>query len=176
MAHKTNVRILALILAVMAILTCFVSCSDKRKDGEEEPSQTEAQTQAPMGDFVPPPFEKEVEEGIPYIKNPGSVGYRELDAQAYKVSVCGKVVIQDGKADLYFTNPESNKVWLKLRIFNSAGEVIAETGLVCPGEYLRTVTFDKIPASGEKISIKIMGYEPHTYYSAGAATLNTVVS
>ena len=173
MAHKLNVRVLALILAVIAIFTCFVSCSDKQEDGgQAETTQQQQQT----GTFVPPEFDKGVIKGTPYIKNPQAVGYSELDAQAYKLSICGKVTVEDGKADIYFTNPKSNDVWLKLRIFNEAGEIIAETGLVCPGEYLQTITFDKVPASGDKITIKVMGYEPHTYYSAGAADINTVVS
>ena len=30
-------------------------------------------------------------------------------------------------------------------------------------------------AAGEKIKLKIMGYEPETYFSAGSATLNTAI-
>lgn len=43
-----------------------------------------------------------------------------------------------------------------------------------PNEYLKAVTFTTAPQSGAKIKLKIMAYEPETYYSAGAVTLNTV--
>ena len=168
MAHKTNIRILALILAIIAMLFCFVSCGEKGNGNDE--------TQAPQrGEFVPPPFEKAVVKGAPEIADPNAVGYAELDARAYKVAICGKVKLNEGKADVYFTNPESNDVWLKLRVLNEAGEIIAETGIVMPGEYLKTITFTKAVSVGDKITIKIMGYEPHTYYSKGEANLNTFI-
>ncbi len=169
MAQKTNIRILALVLAIIAMLFCFVSC------GENDNNNGETQSQQ-RGEFVPPPFEKAVVKGTPEIADPNAVGYAELDARAYKVAICGKVVVNDGKADVYFTNPESNNVWLKLRVLNEAGQIIAETGIVMPGEYLKTITFTKVPSSGDKVTIKIMGYEPHTYYSKGEATLNTFIS
>ena len=40
---------------------------------------------------------------------------------------------------------------------------------------LKYVTLSKTPEVGTKIKLKIMGYEPHTYYSAGAASLNTQI-
>ena len=42
-------------------------------------------------------------------------------------------------------------------------------------EYVQTVTFDTVPESGAAIRLKIMAYKPDTYYSAGAATLNTTM-
>ena len=55
------------------------------------------------------------------------------------------------------------------------GEVLGETGLIRPGEYVQAVTFDAIPVSGTAISMKVMAYEPETYHSAGAVTLNTTI-
>ena len=51
--------------------------------------------------------------------------------------------------------------------------ILGETGLVRPGEYVQTVALTTIPKSGTPITLKIMAYEPDTYYSAGAASLNT---
>ena len=79
------------------------------------------------------------------------------------------------KMDLYFTNDDGNGVWLKLRIFDGEGNIIAETGIIKPNEYVKTVTFDTVPEKGSAVKLKIMAYEPDTYYSAGAVTLNTVV-
>ena len=58
---------------------------------------------------------------------------------------------------------------------HQSGELLGETGLIRPGEYVQSVTFDTVPASGATISMKVMAYEPETYHSAGAVTLNTTI-
>ena len=131
-------------------------------------------TQSPaQEEFIPPPFEESAVSGIPDV--PEELGWQELDAQAFQVGVCGAVVLEGSQADVWLTNPESNTVWLKLRIMDENGTVLGETGLIRPGEYVQSVTFDTVPASGATISMKVMAYEPETYHSAGAVTLNTVV-
>ena len=120
------------------------------------------------GEFTPPPFDAAAVVGTPTV--PDGLGYSELDCQAYKVSLCGKLTAQ---GDLWLTNPESNDVWLKVRVLDGSGNILGETGLVRPGEYVRTVTLTAIPKSGTPITLKIMAYEPDTYYSAGAVSLNT---
>lgn len=124
--------------------------------------------------FVPPPFDEQAIRGVPEV--PSEIGWSELDAQVYKASVCGVVTVADGKADIWFTNPESNTVWLKLRILDADGNILGETGLIRPGEFIRSVSFEVIPQPGDTIGLKLMAYEPETYYSAGSATLNTVVA
>lgn len=104
------------------------------------------------------------------------LGWQELDAQAYKVGICGKFVPNGNAADVWLYNPESNSVWLKVRVLDSKGNTLGETGLVKPGEYVQSVTLDTVPQSGAAITLKIMAYEPDTYQSAGAVGLNTTVS
>ena len=105
-----------------------------------------------QGEFTPPPFDASAVSGTPEV--PEELGWQELDAQAFRVSVCGAVVSEGSQADVWLTNPESNTV--------------------C-GEYVQSVTFDTVPASGAEISMKVMAYEPETYHSAGAVTLNTTI-
>ena len=124
--------------------------------------------------FVPPPFDEQAMQGVPEVLS--ELGWSELDAQIYKASVCGVVAVTDGKADVWFTNPESNTVWLKLRVLDVDGNILGETGLIRPGEYVRSVSFETIPKPGDAIGLKLMAYEPETYYSAGSAILNTVVA
>ena len=124
--------------------------------------------------FVPPPFESGAVRGVPDV--PGDLGWGEVDAQAYRVSVCGVIIPDGNRADVWFTNPETNSVWLKLRILDSGGSVIGETGIIRPGEYVQKVTFSEVPAAGETIELKLMAYEPETYYSAGSASLTTTVA
>lgn len=131
-------------------------------------------TQIPaQGEFTPSPFEETEVSGTSDV--PKESGWQELDAQAFWVSVCGGVVLEGNRADVRLTNPEDNTVWLKLRILDEAGKVLGETGLIRPGEYVQSVIFDTVPASGTEISMKVMAYEPETYHSGGAVTLNTII-
>ena len=121
--------------------------------------------------FTPPPFDADAVQGMPDV--PENLGWGEVDAQVYKAYVCGVVIPNGDTADTWFTNPESNAVWLKLRVLDSEGNVIGETGIIKPGEYVQTVTFTEVPREADAIALKLMAYEPETYYSAGSATLTT---
>ena len=132
------------------------------------PAQTE---QVP---FTPPPFEQGAVSGVPVV--PENLGWGQLDAKVYKVSVCGVLQVENGKIDVWLTNPEENNVWMKLRILDLDGNLLGETGIIRPGEYVRQVTLNEIPGNGENVALKIMAYEPESYYSAGAVTLNTTIS
>ena len=156
-------RILALALALLLLaLPLFVAC-----DKEEETP--------PAATFVPPPFDEAAKTGTPEV--PNSLGWSPIDANGvYKVSVCGVVKVENEKADIYLTNPEENSVWLKLRILDEEGNILGETGLIKPGEYVQSISFKSVPKAGSKIVMKVMGYVPDTYQSAGAVSLNTVIS
>ena len=127
-------------------------------------------------DFIPPEFEKNAVTGIPNV--PENAGYTEVSKEGmpYSVHVCGKLILKsDNTIDAYFTNDAENDVWLKLRVYNASGEIIAETGLLKPNEYLKTISLIKPQTAGEEVKLKIMSYEPQTYHSLGAVTLNTVL-
>ena len=131
-----------------------------------------------VGEFVPPAFDEGAIEGKPSEADVAEKGYNELykDGMKYKFSICGQVDIVDGKADVYFTNTEENTLWMKLRVFDEKGNVLAETGLIKPNEYLKTVNFNTVPENGSKLIMKVMTYEPDTYYSGGAVSLTTVAN
>ena len=124
--------------------------------------------------FTPPPFEAEAQSGTPTVADESWTRLFQ-DGMNFSAHLCGKVVLSGKSADVYFANDEENEVWLKLRILDEKDHILAETGLVKPNEYVRTVTFNPVPADGTKIKMKIMAYEPDTYYSAGAVTLSTTV-
>ncbi len=123
--------------------------------------------------FTPPPFDPAAVAGTPDV--PENLGWGELDAQVYKASVCGYLAPENGGADVWLTNPETNAVWLKLRLLDSQGNILGETGLIRPGEYVRRISLTTVPKAGESVTLKLMAYEPETYYSAGAVTLSTVM-
>lgn len=123
--------------------------------------------------FVPPPFDTAAQMGTPEV--PEDLGWQEMDAEVYKFSICGAISPENGKADVWLTNPEENEVWLKVRVLDMDGNTLGETGLIRPGEYVRSVTLEPEPQTGDNIQLKVMAYEPDTYYSAGTVSLNTTV-
>lgn len=135
-----------------------------------------ALTRGTKAAFIPPAFEAAAVSGVPEV--PEGMGYERIlrDGMAYCVYLCGEVALDNGEAVVWFTNPEENTHWLKLRIYDGDNTLIGETGLLKPGEYLRSVPVTGELVSGAAIKMRIMGYEPDTYLSAGAVTLSTVVA
>lgn len=134
---------------------------------------TRQEPQTVMGEFTPPPFESTAAHGSPTV--PDGLGWKELDAEVYQVGICGKFIPKGNTADIWLTNPENNTVWLKVRVLDENGNTLGETGLVRPGEYVQSVRLDTVPKAGTPIVLKIMAYQPDTYYSEGAVSLNTTI-
>lgn len=155
MKKKNTPLILAATICVLSLIVMIFALT-----GQKEPQAA--------GEFTPPPFDSAAVVGTPAV--PDGLGYSELDCQVYKVSLCGK---PGANGDIWLTNPETNTVWLKVRVLDEKGNILGETGLLRPGEYVRTVALSAVPKSGTPITLKIMAYEPDTYHSAGAASLNT---
>lgn len=124
--------------------------------------------------FSPPPFETNAQSGTPNV--PEDAGYGQIDAKEFLFSAAGELTVNDGSVDVWLTNPKENTVWLKVRILDESGNNLGESGLIKPDEYVRSVKLNTVPKSTENVSLKIMAYEPETYYSAGSAALNTVLT
>ena len=153
---------LAAVLCVLSLAVMVFALTQQ----EEIPTE--------MGEFTPPPFESTAAHGSPTV--PDGLGWQELDAKAYIVGICGKFIPNGNTADIWLTNPEGNTVWLKVRVLDEKGSILGETGLVRPGEYVQSVELDTVPKTGTPIVLKIMAYQPDTYYSEGAVSLNTTIS
>ena len=124
--------------------------------------------------FSPPPFDSTAVKGSPNV--PDGLGYGEIDAKEFFFSAAGELKAENGKTDVWFTNPEKNSVWLKVRIMDEQGNVLGESGVIRPGEYVKSVKLDVALKSTLNVSLKVMAYEPETYYSAGSAKLNTMLT
>lgn len=124
-----------------------------------------------IGDFVPPDFDSTAIQGIPEV--PKELGYSSpyQPGMAYRFSVCFKVKLSGKMATVYLTNNADNEVYLKLRILDSKGKILGETGLIKPGEYVKDVELSKALAVGTPIKLKIMSYEPDTYNSMGSVSI-----
>jgi len=158
--QNNQITILAAVFAIVLVVM-IVALSSPRE--------------AVIGEFVPPAFEKSAVPGTPEV--PNGLGYSApwQEGMAYRFAVCGNVTMDGRQALVYFTNPAENKTWTKLRIYDENGNILGETGLIKPGEYVQYVELDKELAPGTPIKLKIMGYEPETYTSAGAVVLNTQI-
>lgn len=134
-----------------------------------------AANRAPKVEFIPPEFEKNAVAGEPSV--PEDRGYELLyqEGMSYTVGICGAVTVADDALEVYFTNPAQNDVWLKLRVLDEAGNILGETGLLRPGEYVRTVLLEQPLAEESEVRLKIMAYEPETYFSAGSVSVRAVV-
>ncbi|MBR2013677.1 MAG: hypothetical protein IJ995_05635 [Clostridia bacterium] len=134
---------------------------------------------APQPEFTPPAFDSAAVAGVLEETDElkGLLWSKvQPEGSTYAVYICGGVLINEqNQADLWFYNVPENESWLKLRIFDAKERVIAETGLIKPGEYLQTVQFTRAVADDEELAIKVMGYEPETYLSTGAFSLKPAV-
>lgn len=122
--------------------------------------------------FVPPAPDEHAVQGVPVVEE--RFVYRELyrEGMAYRLSVCWAPAVDGTELIVYLTNPAANMTLLKLRVLDVDGSVLGETGLIHPGEYVRAVTLSKALAPGADVRLKVMGYEPETYASAGAFSMN----
>lgn len=182
--QQRSLRAHKLILAVEILAVAFLILArwiwsgwwiDWNRNGlhlTETKAQQEYNTGEKGSNFVPPKFESDAVNGTPTVDS--SLGWAALTISAdYSVHVCGVLNADStGSLPVYFTNDEGNTVWSKLRILNSDNEVIGETGLLKPGQYVERVQLDKGAVSGD-VTLQVMGYQPETYYSAGSVGLAT---
>lgn len=127
-------------------------------------------------DFVPPPFEENAVAGVPE-NVPDDLRYtvHYKTGMPYSVSTCTRIKTEGREAVVYFTSDKDNEKYLKLRVYDSDGNILGDTGLLHAGEYVRTVSLTRELDVGEVITLKVMGYEPDTYQSAGAIRITVEV-
>lgn len=124
-------------------------------------------------EFVPPPFDNSAVIGVPEVND--DLEYAEVNASVYTFLVCGKPCYDDDNLLVYLTNPSDSNVWLRLRLYDLEENMIGESGVIRPGEYIESVKVISSQKS-ESVVMKIMAYEPISYFSAGVVTLNTSAS
>ena len=123
--------------------------------------------------FVPPTFDASAVKGEPDVPDGVDIIEPYTEGMTFRASVIGMAEVRGSEAYVYFANKAENDVWLLLRIMDEQGSVLAQSGLVRPGEYVKTVAFTSVPADGQRIVYKVMAYEPETYYSKGHFELKT---
>ncbi len=121
--------------------------------------------------FTPPPFDENAVAGQPDLTLED--GYGTVNTEAYRVSVLGDLVLSGDTIDVFLTNYEQNTCWLKLSLRDANGNILGETGLLRPGQYVQKLMLTTVPEATLPVDLVIMGYEPDTYYSVGNVTLQT---
>ncbi len=130
-----------------------------------------------IGEFTPPAFEEnaKTEFSAPI---DAAAAYKPFQIPSeFTGALCANVYVADGKAKLYFTSFADNAVWARAVLYNENGKMLGECGLIKPGEHIEAITLSDIPKSNTKISVKVLLYEPDTYFSRGSCsiTVNLIV-
>ena len=123
--------------------------------------------------FVPPPFDDNAVSGTPDVSNKG-FGTMTVRPD-FVIGLCPYPEMNESCLELYFTSPETNSVWMRICIYDESGVLLAESGLIKPGEYLPSVSLPSLPTSTKKLYARIFSYEPNTYYSEGAVDVTLEV-
>lgn len=151
-----------IILSVMAVILAVMVCAAIYLVAFREPNTV-------RGEFVPPDFDPSAVSGVPEnIPDDRRYGTLTLSANAI-VSLCANIHIENNAAQVYFTSKEGNVGWLKIKLIDAEGNLLGESGLLRPGEFIPSVTLTEVPSAATLAQIKILIYEPETYLSLGSA-------
>ena len=127
--------------------------------------------------FVTPKFDENVVDGYPEIDIDLNHFQTISIDNGYAVSMCGKPFIDDDyRIYLYFASPSDNIVWLRYIIYDSDGKELGESGVIKPGQYLKFSKLKRKLEEGETVIVKVISYEPETYYSHGSANIKINVN
>ena len=150
------------ILIVMAVILTVMVCTAVYLAVFREPGTV-------RGEFAPPDFDPAAVSGVPE-DIPGERGYGTLTLGANAVvSLCANIHIENNAAQVYFTSKEENVGWIKIKLIDADGNLLGESGLLRPGEFIPSVTLTEVPSAATFAQIKILIYEPETYLSLGSA-------
>lgn len=122
--------------------------------------------------FTAPPFETNFMESIPEDWSERN-GYREFDiAGKYTVSLCGLVEVKDSRAMVCFSSDPRNTVWARIVLLDEQGRQLGESGMLLPGQAIENIALCEQPSEPMDVVIKVLSYEPDTYYSHGSANIS----
>jgi len=145
--------ILSVILLILIILIILLTISNKNKST-----------------FKKPEFDKNAVENIPSPLSYHSKIVKVTDN--YSLYIEPEPLIKDNSLIINLISLETNDIWLKVRILKD-DKVVAETGLIKPGQYLKKVQLKKKLDFNDEIIYMVMGYEKDSYLSEGTVKLNT---
>ena len=122
--------------------------------------------------FKKPPFAENAVLGEPAIDYDACHFQEIVISPEFSLNMCGKPAIIKDEICLYFTARSSNNIWLRYIVYDEAGKVVSESGIIKPGEYLVSSKLERELNDGEIITVKVLSFEPETYYSEGSLNVN----
>lgn len=124
-------------------------------------------------EFVKPGFDINAKAGIPNVEN---IDEKILEINdGYKFYIEPNPVFINNQLQVNFVSLKENTVLLKIRILDENKNILGESGILKPGEYVKHIKINKKIEKNTKLTYLIMGYEKESYMSAGTVTLNTKV-
>ena len=152
---RTQKIILAVVALVLALALVVVLLVVTRKE---------------QGQFMPPPFEEAAVQGAPTVSD-AALRYSYVKiTDTLALGLCAACEVDDSGLRIYFTSLEHNTAWVRVKVQDEKGKLLGESGLLRPGEYVEHVALSAFP-KGDTLRIKVLSYEPETYYSLGSAEL-----
>ena len=129
--------------------------------------------------FSPPQFDQSAVVGDPTELSteniPVSWDILSEDSLPFAVGVAGLPErTEDDKLNVWLFNPKDNSAWIQLQAYDKAGNALGSSGLIKPGEYVKSISGAFADVSD--VSLKILGYEPNVYYSLGSFVLNSTIA
>ncbi|MBR0423732.1 MAG: hypothetical protein IJJ04_03775 [Clostridia bacterium] len=129
--------------------------------------------------YNPPPMETASVEGVPEIANE-DWGYSPFGIDPeFRLKVCGEPEIDGNDVNIYLTSMNTNKVIMRCVLVSEdePEKVLAESGTIKPGTYLKSIKLKEDLKSGSHGAIlKVVAYDPETYFSKGTANLKIVLN
>lgn len=124
-----------------------------------------------------PDFDAAALSGTPQVDR--KYGFSTLTVNDdYSIQLCGAPAFAEQSVDLYLTNPAGNKVWFRAEILDADGNLLAASGVLKQNQHLPSISFEE-PLPNDKdieLVVRIIGYEPNTWHSAGTVSLKMVLS
>ena len=158
---KKEICIIAL-LAVL-IIGAFVAAACIR--GNRQPERI-------IGEFSPPAFAQNTFDGAPAPAEVDTLPYGTLTlSEDISLSMVSTLIVdENGVVDIWLTAPDTNKGWVALRLMDEQGNILGESGVLKPGQYIRSMQLENVPQQAGIVLAKILTYEPEPWYSMGSAS------
>jgi len=125
--------------------------------------------------YSPPAFDSMAQIGEP--TPPIDLGYTSMTVeQGFNIKLCGRLFIKKNNIDIYLTNPKLNNVWLMIELHDENGNVLARSGIIKQGEYIKSINMlVNVTAGKTNVKIVVIAYLPDTYISGGSVSIKTVL-
>ena len=154
MEKKQKIVLIAVGLLVLVLMIAVIAVATR-------------QIQPIRGEFTPPPFEQNVLVGMP--EEPLPQYGKMTVSEDFAFCMTATPTLTGNDLALYVASPATHTVWMLVRIYDDAGNLLGQSGLIKPGEYLPSVLLSTLPTE-KKITARVLSYEPETYYSRGSAS------